>query len=482
MNSQKTNLNLYKGNFSNNLDLTKFNKDNINFLKRFINYKLWFLKVGFFKYLFFNKYINTLIWYSNEKRLYRFIKKFNNKNSILNDKKVSSYKLFKFNSLYHNKIKVIKLKLLNILINKFFNNKFFINFVDYNLYFTYSNCLKRRTVSNDNNYNKNIDSLNKEKGTPYNDELEGTPPVKKESHFTLNRGFKHIWEKKVNRMVRKSSKYLRVNNNKSVKKGLFLNSLKLKNKNLNLEKRDSISNNSNFYTFEKYKFAEIFKKYYMVNPVKFKNLKFRIVLYYKSFNFLQIKALFKRKKFNYNPFFIEGKKIKKFIFRKRNTLNNKLLYDKKFILKVKDTKEIPLLRGYLKTFYIPKKFYKIKKEDREYYLLAILFGSLTLNIDLIVRTLGQALKKYRNRNLMLQYIEYIFQNNQIILLNIKSLVLKINGKFLKRFSNQKIRTSSKTFILGNNFSLTSINSKIKYSTVSISTNVGMYGLHLWVKY
>lgn len=147
----------------------------------------------------------------------------------------------------------------------------------------------------------------------------------------------------------------------------------------------------------------------------------------------------------------------------------------------KNKKYIYALQAFLKTLYIPRKFNKIKRKNRERYVLNLVFGCITKNVNLVSGTIAKAFSENRNPKLILFFIEHVLNEYGLLSLNLESIVLKVKGKFLKKSGGKKVRTSSRVVIFNKSFSLRSLNFKTEYGFAPANTYLGTFGIHLWFK-
>jgi ribosomal protein S3 len=104
------------------------------------------------------------------------------------------------------------------------------------------------------------------------------------------------------------------------------------------------------------------------------------------------------------------------------------------------------------------------------------------NVEFVAKILAQMIEENRSQHIIMRFIEYLFKTIPLLLLNLNGLIIKIKGKFLKKFGNKKVRTSKRLIVSNKkSFSLQTFSNSIIYGFAEARTAVGLFGVHIWFK-
>lgn len=150
-------------------------------------------------------------------------------------------------------------------------------------------------------------------------------------------------------------------------------------------------------------------------------------------------------------------------------------------LKDKQTKALNLTKNYLKVLKFPLSTKRIKKSRKNILLFQLIFAGLLSDSQTIAKIIKNAMEKNRNQKSILTLIEFIVSKIFLVTMNFKGILIQINGKFLKKFGNKKIRATKQQIIIGQHIPKQSINKNISYGFAEAKTYLGVLSIHVWIK-
>lgn len=144
-------------------------------------------------------------------------------------------------------------------------------------------------------------------------------------------------------------------------------------------------------------------------------------------------------------------------------------------------KAINLTKHYLEVLKFPLVTKRIKRSRKNLLVFQLIFAGLLGDAYSVSKIIARSMQRNKNQKAILALIEFVVSKIFLVTMNFKGITIQINGKFLKKFGNKKIRATKQKIILGKHIPKQSINQDIDYGFSEAKTYLGVLSIHVWIK-